>query len=96
MLELLVECKRPREAMEVVGFVEEDRVQTDGKLANLIYQVEQVRKGARLEKGPDSKRKEKNALHNIKRLLLEVGESGELDTGREKGKGRWGVECILA
>eukprot|EP00959_Pyramimonas_sp_CCMP1952_P422315 8846766-Pyramimonas_sp.AAC.1 len=25
-----------------------------------------------------------------------VGESGELDTGREKGKGHWGVECALA
>eukprot|EP00976_Prorocentrum_cordatum_P085652 1186187-Prorocentrum_minimum.AAC.1 len=25
-----------------------------------------------------------------------VGESGELDTGCEKGKGPWGVECTLA
>eukprot|EP00976_Prorocentrum_cordatum_P060070 1175750-Prorocentrum_minimum.AAC.3 len=25
-----------------------------------------------------------------------AGESGELDTGREKGKGLWGVECVLA
>jgi len=40
VLQLMLDQGKSREAMEVVGFVEEDRVLTDSKLADLIYQVE--------------------------------------------------------